>query len=138
MIEEALRKEIEKEAKRRTQGFRNQENCIQSYIMGASDFAEPREKRIEELEAKLAGEFEEKIKKPKIVNTLNHAVGYAFACGLSIGDAIIYGISNMIGVAIFFAMFAIFTGWLADSCFRDVKKVLEEKEESKNESRNES
>jgi hypothetical protein len=33
-----LRKEIEKEAKRRTQGFKNQENCIQSYIMGASDF----------------------------------------------------------------------------------------------------
>lgn len=38
MINEELRKEIEKEAKRRTQGFRNQENCIQSYIMGASDF----------------------------------------------------------------------------------------------------
>lgn len=40
MIKEELRKEIEKEAKRRTQGFRNQENCIQSYIMGASDFLE--------------------------------------------------------------------------------------------------
>lgn len=40
MIKEELRKEIEKEAKRRTQGFRNQENCIQSYIMGASDFIE--------------------------------------------------------------------------------------------------
>lgn len=40
MIKEELRKEIEKEAKRRTQGFRNQENCIQSYIMGATDFAE--------------------------------------------------------------------------------------------------
>lgn len=40
MIKEGLRKEIEKEAKRRTQGFRNQENCIQSYIMGASDFLE--------------------------------------------------------------------------------------------------
>ena len=39
MIKEELRKEIEKEAKRRTQGFRNQENCIQSYIMGATDFA---------------------------------------------------------------------------------------------------
>lgn len=38
MIKEELRKEIEKEAKRRTQGFRNQENCIQSYIMGATDF----------------------------------------------------------------------------------------------------
>lgn len=46
MIKEELRKEIEKEAKRRTQGFRNQENCIQSYIMGASDFAEPRENKI--------------------------------------------------------------------------------------------
>lgn len=39
MIKEELRKEIEKEAKRRTQGFKNQENCIQSYIMGATDFA---------------------------------------------------------------------------------------------------
>lgn len=38
MVKEDLRKEIEKEAKRRTQGFRNQENCIQSYIMGAMDF----------------------------------------------------------------------------------------------------
>jgi hypothetical protein len=54
MIKEELRKEIEKEAKRRTRGFRNQENCIQSYIMGASDFAEPREKRIAELEQELA------------------------------------------------------------------------------------
>lgn len=40
MIKEELREEIEKEAKRRTQGFRNQENCIQSYIMGATDFVE--------------------------------------------------------------------------------------------------
>lgn len=40
MIKEELRKEIEKEAKRRTKGFRNQENCIQSYIMGALDFIE--------------------------------------------------------------------------------------------------
>lgn len=53
MIKEELRKEIEKEAKRRTKGFRNQENCIQSYIMGASDFAEPREKEIAELNSKL-------------------------------------------------------------------------------------
>ena len=40
MIKEELRKEIEKEAKRRTKGFRNQENCVQSYIMGATDFIE--------------------------------------------------------------------------------------------------
>lgn len=53
MIKEELRKEIEKEAKRRTKGFRNQENCIQSYIMGASDFAEPREKEIAELNDKI-------------------------------------------------------------------------------------
>lgn len=69
------------------------------------------------------------MKNSKIVNTLRHAVGYSFACGLSLGDAVIYGTSNMIGVAIFFIVFAILTGWLADSCFRDVKKVLEEKEE---------
>lgn len=54
MIKEELRKEIEKEAKRRTKGFKNQENCIQSYIMGASDFAEPREKEIAELNSKLS------------------------------------------------------------------------------------
>lgn len=42
MIKEELRKEIEKEAIRRTKGFRNQENCIQSYIMGATDFVEKR------------------------------------------------------------------------------------------------
>lgn len=40
MIKEELRKEIEKEAIRRTKGFKNQENCIQSYIMGALDFIE--------------------------------------------------------------------------------------------------
>lgn len=54
MIKEELRKEIEKEAKRRTQGFRNQENCIQSYIMGASDFVEVKEKEIMELNSKLS------------------------------------------------------------------------------------
>lgn len=40
MIKEELRKEIEKEAIRRTKGFKSQENCIQSYIMGATDFIE--------------------------------------------------------------------------------------------------
>lgn len=40
MIKEELRKEIEKEAIRRTKGFKSQENCIQSYIMGALDFIE--------------------------------------------------------------------------------------------------
>lgn len=49
MIKEELRKEIEKEAKRRTKRFKNQENCIQSYIMGASDFVENKEKEITEL-----------------------------------------------------------------------------------------
>lgn len=42
MIKEELRREIEKEAKRRTKGFRSQENCIQAYIMGATDFVEKR------------------------------------------------------------------------------------------------
>lgn len=40
MIKEELRKEIEKEAIRRTKGFKSQENCIQSYIIGALDFIE--------------------------------------------------------------------------------------------------
>lgn len=40
MIKEELRKEIEKEAIRRTKGFKSQENCIQSYIMRALDFIE--------------------------------------------------------------------------------------------------
>lgn len=47
---EELKKEAEEKAKKRTKGFKNQENCEASYVMGALDFAEPREKRIEELE----------------------------------------------------------------------------------------
>jgi hypothetical protein len=54
MIKGELREEIEKEAKRRTKGFRNQENCIQSYIMGASDFAEPREEEIAKLNSQIS------------------------------------------------------------------------------------
>jgi carboxypeptidase C (cathepsin A) len=47
---EELKKEAEEKAKKRTKGFACQENCETSYVMGALDFAEPREKRIEELE----------------------------------------------------------------------------------------
>jgi hypothetical protein len=47
---EELKKEAEEKAKKRTKGFKCQENCEASYVMGALDFAEPREKRIKELE----------------------------------------------------------------------------------------
>jgi hypothetical protein len=50
MTKEELKHEAEEKAKKRTKGFKYQENCETSYIMGALDFAEPREKRIEELE----------------------------------------------------------------------------------------
>lgn len=50
MTKEALKQEAEEKAKKRTKGFKCQENCEASYVMGALDFAEPREKRIEELE----------------------------------------------------------------------------------------
>lgn len=46
---EALELEAEEKAKKRTKRFACQENCEKSYVMGALDFAEPREKRIEEL-----------------------------------------------------------------------------------------
>lgn len=50
MTKEALKQEAEEKAKKRTKGFKCQENCEASYVMGALDFAESREKRIEELE----------------------------------------------------------------------------------------
>jgi hypothetical protein len=79
------------------------------------------------------------MKEPKMVNTLWNAVGYSFVCGLSLGDAVIMLNAKKFWLMGFYIGLMIFTGWLADSCFRDVKKVLEEKvEESKNESRNES
>jgi carboxypeptidase C (cathepsin A) len=56
---EELKKEAEEKAKKRTKGFACQENCETSYVMGALDFAEPREKRIEELEKEV---YEVKLK----------------------------------------------------------------------------
>lgn len=46
MIREELEKEAEEKAKKRTKGFKCQDNCEKSYVMGALDFAEPREKQI--------------------------------------------------------------------------------------------
>ena len=51
---EALELEAEEKAKKRTKRFACQENCEKSYVMGALDFAEPREKRIAELEEKIS------------------------------------------------------------------------------------
>ena len=48
-----LKQEAEEKAKKRTKGFKCQDNCEKSYVMGALDFAEPREKRIAELEAQI-------------------------------------------------------------------------------------
>ena len=50
MTKETLKQETEEKAKKRTKGFKCQKNCEKSYIMGALDFAEPREKQITELE----------------------------------------------------------------------------------------
>ena len=50
MTKETLKQEAEEKAKKRTKGFKCQKNCEKSYIMGALDFAEPREKQITELE----------------------------------------------------------------------------------------
>ena len=50
---EALKQEAEEKAKKRTKGFKCQENCEKSYVMGALDFAEPREKQIAELEKRI-------------------------------------------------------------------------------------
>ena len=52
-LNEELKHEAEEKAKKRVKGFACQENCEKSYVMGALDFAEPREKRIEELEEEL-------------------------------------------------------------------------------------
>ena len=49
MTKETLKQEAEEKAKKRTKGFKCQKNCEKSYIMGALDFAEPREKQITEL-----------------------------------------------------------------------------------------
>ena len=53
MNKEELKKDAEEKAKKRTKGFKCQDNCEKSYVMGALDFAEPREKRIAELQDKL-------------------------------------------------------------------------------------
>jgi len=50
MTKDELKKEAEEKAKKRVKGFKCQDNCEKSYVMGALDFAEPREKRIAELE----------------------------------------------------------------------------------------
>lgn len=55
---EELKKEAEEKAKKRTKGFACQENCEKSYVMGALDFAEPREKQIAELEKQIRNQAE--------------------------------------------------------------------------------
>lgn len=48
MDSEQLRQEAEEKAKKRVNGFKCQENCEKSYVMGVLDFAEPRERKIAE------------------------------------------------------------------------------------------
>ena len=55
MTKEELKQEAEEKSKKRTKGFKCQDNCEKSYVMGALDFAEPREKRIAELEKEKQG-----------------------------------------------------------------------------------
>jgi len=47
--EELLKKRLDNEARFYTKGWKEQENCVQAYLAGA----EPREKRIVELEAQI-------------------------------------------------------------------------------------
>lgn len=54
MTKGELKHEAEEKAKKRTKEFKCQENCEMSYVIGALDFAEPREKRIEELEKEIS------------------------------------------------------------------------------------
>ena len=58
MTEEELEREAEEKAKKRTKGFACQENCEKSYVMGALDFAELREKQIAELEERIRNQAE--------------------------------------------------------------------------------
>ena len=50
MDSKQLKQEAEEKAKKRVNGFKCQENCEKSYVMGVLDFAEPRERKIAELE----------------------------------------------------------------------------------------
>ena len=77
---EALELEAEEKAKKRTKGFACQENCEKSYVMGALDFAEPREKQIAELEERIRNQAEslgvtllEEDKKAKRIKELEKA-----------------------------------------------------------------
>lgn len=54
MNKEELKQEAEEKAKKRVNGFKCQENCEKSYVMGALDFAEPRERKIADLEQEKA------------------------------------------------------------------------------------
>ena len=53
MTKEELEKEAEEKAKKRVKEFACQDNCEKSYVMGALDFAEPRERHIAELKKQL-------------------------------------------------------------------------------------
>jgi len=78
MTREELEKEAEEKAKKRTKGFKCQDNCEKSYVMGALDFAEPREKRITELEAQ--------IEKMKGCHNCRHLAEPYELCCYSLGD----------------------------------------------------
>ena len=66
-----------------------------------------------------------KTKKSKIFESLWCAVGYAFSCGLNVAAT-----CAMFALKQFWPMLAcllcmIFTAWMADANFREVKKVLD-------------
>ena len=61
MDSKQLKQEAEEKAKKRVKGFKCQDNCEKSYVMGALDFAEPRELKIAELERENTG-LREKLK----------------------------------------------------------------------------
>ena len=137
MIKEELKKEIEKEAKRRTRGFRNQENCIQSYIMGASDFVEPREKEIAKLNDKIGEQMFECAHCEDRFNA-NHRQYL-----LSQAKELIKGMNEYLSTKPEFwskeeRLEIVELSEKADQFLKNVLVDYPEKEESKNESRNES
>lgn len=74
MTKEELEQEAVEKAKKRTKEFACQGNCEKSYVMGALDFAEPREKCIAELENENA-ELKEEIKNNEDLATIAYMQG---------------------------------------------------------------
>ena len=64
-------------------------------------------------------------------DSLWSAVGYAFSCGLNVGAAVaMFSIKKFWPMVICIGLM-IFTAWMADANFQDVKKVLDKQDKPK-------